>query len=303
MGNHIQHAKVNGALVKLDHKLKTHDVVEIITNQQSAPGRDWLNYAKTSQAKAKIRQWFKKANREENIVRGREMLAEAAKRQGKKLADLVKPEFYGPLLKRFTLNDMDDVYAAIGYGGMMTGQVLHKLMEEYRKAEKQLELEERLQHKEELRQSFDDQGRGVVVKGEHDMVVHFAKCCTPVPGDPIFGYITRGRGVSVHRRDCPNAEQLMLDVERIIEVDWVTGMNQVFPVTIRVLAGERAGIMMEITQLLLGMRINTKYLTAKSLGDSVDITLTFDVNNSEQLQNIIRNIQKLDAVISVERSN
>ena len=303
VGNHIQHAKVNGALVKLDHKLKTHDVVEIITNQQSAPGRDWLNYAKTSQAKAKIRQWFKKANREENIVRGREMLAEAAKRQGKKLADLVKPEFYGPLLKRFTLNDMDDVYAAIGYGGMMTGQVLHKLMEEYRKAEKQLELEERLQHKEELRQSFDDQGRGVVVKGEHDMVVHFAKCCTPVPGDPIFGYITRGRGVSVHRRDCPNAEQLMLDVERIIEVDWVTGMNQVFPVTIRVLAGERAGIMMEITQLLLGMRINTKYLTAKSLGDSVDITLTFDVNNSEQLQNIIRNIQKLDAVISVERSN
>ncbi|MBO4384040.1 MAG: bifunctional (p)ppGpp synthetase/guanosine-3',5'-bis(diphosphate) 3'-pyrophosphohydrolase [Clostridia bacterium] len=303
VGNHIQHAKVNGALVKLDHKLKTHDVVEIITNQQATPGRDWLNYAKTSQAKTKIRQWFKKANREENIQRGREMLSEAAKRQGKKLADLVKPEYCASLLKRFTLNDMDDAYAAIGYGGMTTGQVLHKLMEEYRKAEKQAELEEKLLKKEELHESYDDQGRGVVVKGEHDMVVHFAKCCTPVPGDPIFGYITRGRGVSVHRHDCPNAEQLMLDVERIIEVEWVTGVNQVFPVTIHVIAGERAGIMMEITQLLLGMRINTKYLTAKSLGDSVDITITFDVNNSEQLQNIIKNIQKLDEVHSVERSS
>lgn len=303
VGNHIQHAKVNGALVKLDHKLKTHDVVEIITNQQSSPGRDWLNYAKTSQAKSKIRQWFKKANREENIVKGREMLTEAAKRQGKKLTDLVKPEFCAPLLKRFTLNDMDDVYAAIGYGGMTTGQVLHKLMEEYRKAEKQLELEEKLENKEELHQSFDDQGRGVVVKGEHDMVVHFARCCTPVPGDPIFGYITRGRGVSVHRRDCPNAGQLMLDVERIIDVEWVTGVNQTFPVTVHVIAQERAGIMMEITQLLLGMKINTKYLTAKSLGDSVDITLTFDVNNADQLQNIIKGIERLDAVISVERSN
>ncbi|MCR5612003.1 MAG: bifunctional (p)ppGpp synthetase/guanosine-3',5'-bis(diphosphate) 3'-pyrophosphohydrolase [Clostridiales bacterium] len=303
VGNHIQHAKVNGALVKLDHKLKTHDVVEIITNQQATPGRDWLNYAKTSQAKTKIRQWFKKANREENVQRGREMLSEAAKRQGKKLSDLVKPEYFAPLLKRFTLNEIDDVYAAIGYGGMTTGQALHKLMEEYRKAEKQAELEEKLLKKEELHESYDDQGRGIVVKGEHDMVVHFAKCCTPVPGDPIFGYITRGRGVSVHRQDCPNAEQLMLDVERIIEVEWVTGINQVFPVTIHVIAGERAGIMMEITQLLLSMRINTKYLTAKSLGDSVDITLTFDVSNSEQLQNIIKSIQKLDNVISVERSS
>ena len=303
VGNHIQHVKVNGALVKLDHKLKTHDVVEIITSQQATPGRDWLNYAKTSQAKTKIRQWFKKANREENIVRGRDMLTEAAKRQGKKLADLVKPEFYAPLLKRFTLNDMDDVYAAIGYGGMTTGQVLHRLMEEYRKAEKAAELEEKLLHKEELHESYDDQGRGVIVKGERDMVVHFARCCTPVPGDEIFGYVTRGRGVSIHRRDCPNAETLLLDVERIIPVEWVDGMSQTFPVTIHVIARERAGIMMEITQLLLSMRINTKYLSAKSSGSTVDITITFDIKDSEQLQAIIRSIMKLDSVITVDRTN
>ena len=303
VGNHIQHVKVNGALVKLDHKLKTHDVVEIITSQQATPGRDWLNYAKTSQAKTKIRQWFKKANREENIVRGRDMLTEAAKRQGKKLVDLVKPEFYAPLLKRFTLNDMDDVYAAIGYGGMTTGQVLHRLMEEYRKAEKAAELEEKLLQKEELHESYDDQGRGVIVKGERDMVVHFARCCTPVPGDEIFGYVTRGRGVSIHRRDCPNAETLLLDVERIIPVEWVNGMSQTFPVTIHVIARERPGIMMEITQLLLSMRINTKYLSAKSSGSTVDITITFDIKDSEQLQTIIRSIMKLDSVITVDRTN
>lgn len=303
VGNHIQHAKVNGALVKLDHKLKTHDVVEIITSQTAAPSRGWLNFVKTSQAKSKIRQWFKKANREENIVRGREMLTEAAKRQGKKLSDLITPELCAPLLKRFTFNDMDDVYAAIGYGGMTTGQALHKLMEEYRKAEKLQELEEKAQKKEEVRESFDDQGRGVVVKGYHDMVVHFAKCCTPVPGDEIFGYITRGRGVSVHRRDCPNADQLMLDVERIIPVEWVTGANQIFPVTVHVLAEERSGVMMDITLLLTNMRINTKYLTARSMGDTVDIQITFDVKNAEQLQSIIKSIKKIDSVISVERSN
>ncbi|MBO4563486.1 MAG: bifunctional (p)ppGpp synthetase/guanosine-3',5'-bis(diphosphate) 3'-pyrophosphohydrolase, partial [Clostridia bacterium] len=157
--------------------------------------------------------------------------------------------------------------------------------------------------KEERHESYDEQGRGVVVKGEHDMVVHFAKCCTPVPGDEIFGYITRGRGVSIHRSDCPNAEQLLMDVERIIPVEWVTGINQTFPVTIHVISGERAGIMMEITQLLLSMRVNTKYLNAKSGGDTVDITLTFDIQNAEQLQNITRSIMKLDSVIKVERSN
>ncbi|MBQ4167648.1 MAG: bifunctional (p)ppGpp synthetase/guanosine-3',5'-bis(diphosphate) 3'-pyrophosphohydrolase [Clostridia bacterium] len=303
VGNHIQHVKVNGALVKLDHKLRTHDVVEIITNQQSSPGRDWINYAKTSQAKTKIRQWFKKANREENIVRGRDMLTEAAKRQGKKLTDLIKPEFCAPLLKRFTLNDIDDVYAAIGYGGMTTGQVLHRLMEEYRKAEKAAELEQRLQEKEEKRESFDEQGRGVVVKGQHDMVVHFARCCTPVPGDEIFGYITRGRGVSIHRKDCPNAETLMLDVERIVPVEWVTDSTHTFPVTIHVISREKAGIMMEITQLLLSLHINTKYLNAKSAGSKVDISITFDVRDSLQLQNMIRAIEKLDSVELVERTN
>ncbi len=302
VGNHVQHAKVNGALVKLDHKLKTHDVVEIITSPQATPSRDWLNFIKTSQAKSKIRQWFKKANREENIALGRDMLAEAARRQGKKLADLVKPESYAPLLKRFTLNEMDDVYAAIGYGGMTTGQALHRLMEEYRKAQKQAELEEKLQQKEQAARS-DANGVGVIVRGEHDMAVRFARCCNPVPGEEIFGYITRGRGVSVHRRNCPNAEMLLEDEDRIIEVEWAKSITQVYPVTIHVTARERAGIMMELTQLLMSMKINTKYLNAKSGGDTVDITLTFDVKNSDQLDTIIKGVLKIDSVVDVVREN
>ena len=302
VGNHVQHAKVNGALVKLDHKLKTHDVVEIITSPQATPSRDWLNFIKTSQAKSKIRQWFKKANREENIVLGRDMLAEAAKRQGKKLSDLVKPEYFAPLLKRFSLNEVDDVYAAIGYGGMTTGQALHRLMEEYRKEQKQAELEEKLKNKEQA-EIADTNGIGVIVRGEHDMVVRFAKCCNPVPGEEIFGYITRGRGVSVHRRNCPNAEMLLEDEERIIEVEWAKSINQTYPVTIHVTSEERAGIMMEITQLLMSMKINTKYLNAKSGDDIVDITLTFDVKNSDQLNSVIKALMKINSVIDVVREN
>ena len=135
------------------------------------------------------------------------------------------------------------------------------------------------------------------------MVVHFAKCCTPVPGDEIFGYITRGRGVSIHRKDCPNSEALQLDVERIVPVEWVMTESHTFPVTIHVLAEERPGLMLEITQLLLSMKINTKYLNAKSAGATVDVNLTFDIKDSEQLQTLIKNLQKLDSVLEVERSN
>lgn len=304
VGNHAQHAKVNNVLVKLDHKLKTHDVVEIITSPQATPSRDWLNFIKTSQARTKIRQWFKVANREENIVRGREMLSEAAKRQGLKLPDLVKPEYYAPLLKRFTLQDMDDVYSAIGYGGMTTGQALHRLIEEYRKAAKQAELERKLLEKADTQtESYDANGRGVIVKGEANMVVRFARCCSPLPGDPIFGYITRGRGVSIHRRDCTNAAALMLDEDRIIEADWAKESTTSFPVTIYVLAAERAGLMMDITQLLMNMSINTKYLNAKSSDGHVEVILTFDVRNAEHLNTVIRSLSKIDSVAEVTRMN
>lgn len=305
VGNHIQLVKVNNTISRIDYKLKTYDVVEIITSPQATPGRDWLNYVKTSNAKAKIRQWFKKANRDENILRGREMLTEAAKRQGIRLADIVKPEYYNPILKRYTLNELDDIYANIGFGGMLTSKVLHRLMEEYRKEKKQAEIEERTQDIDAAHTVSDAQGREIIFMGEKDMVVHYAKCCTPLYGDDIFGYVTRGRGVSIHRRDCPNAEALLMDTERIREVSWGTNNSKPFSVTLHVLAYNKLGVMNDITTLLHTMKINTTFFNAKPPVDSdcFEITMTLDITNAEQLNELISNLHKLDSVVEVERSN
>ena len=304
VGNHTQHAKVNGALVKLDCKLKTHDVVEIITNPQATPSRDWLNFVKTSQAKAKIKQWFKKANREENIVRGKEMLADAARRQGQKLADLTKAELCKPLLKRFSMNEMDDIYAAIGYGGITTGQALHKLMEARRKVQREEELARKLEEQEHApAKSFDANGRAVIVKGEANMVVRFAQCCSPLPGDEIFGYITRGRGVSIHSRNCPNAAALLADADRIIDVSWADGESAKFPVTIHIVASERVGLLMDISQMLMNMKININLVNAKPVEDGtmIEATMGFQVQNAKHLDSIIKNLMKINGVKSVSR--
>ena len=304
VGDHTHHAKVNGVPVKLDYKLKTHDVVEITTSPQASPNRDWLGFVKTSQAKNRIKQWFKKANREENILRGRDMLGEAARRQGQKLADITKPDHVQAVLTRLSMNDFDDVYAAIGYGGLSTGQVLNKLMEAHRKARKEEELQERLSSEDAApRKSFDADGRAVIVKGEANMVVRFAQCCSPLPGDKIFGYITRGRGVSIHSESCPNAAALLADTERIIGVSWADENSTKFPVSVHILATERAGLMADITMLLTSLHINLRRLNAKTTDDGhgVDVSMGFDVKSAEHLDSITKNLMKIDGVHDVTR--
>ncbi len=308
LGHHCQHAKVNGAMVRLDYKLKTNDVVEIITSaNQPGPSRDWLNIVKTQQAKAKIRQWFKKANREENIQKGREMLEAAAKRHGQQLSSLTKTEYYKDILKRYNMNGLEDIYAAIGYGGISTGQVLHRLMDQQRKEIKAAEMAERLKLLEEdgaplpSRQS-DGTSRGVIVRGEPNMVVRFAQCCSPLPGDQIIGYVTRGRGVSVHRADCPNAADLMSDAERIIHVEWAGDERSSYTANIHINAGDRAGILMDISQTLLNLNISIKAINAKTdRSGMVSVQLAFDVNNAAQLNNVIKNLRKIKTVTEVYR--
>ena len=304
VGNHAQHAKVNGAIVRLDYKLKNNDVVEIITAPNATPSRDWLKIVKTQQAKAKIRQWFKKENREENIQRGKEMLSDAARRQGRQLSELAKAEYFDDILKRFNMSDMDDVYAAIGYGGVTTGQVLHKLMEQYRKEAKSQQAAEWLEQKEGQRQQqSSQQGRGVIVRGEPNMVVRFAHCCSPLPGDPIIGYITRGRGVSIHRADCPNMSDLMVEPERLIEVEWTKNEKTTYTASIQVIAGERAGLLMEISQILLNLNISIKSMNAKTTGDIVNVQLSFDVSGADQLESIIKQVKRVRLVNEVYRIN
>ena len=305
VGNHTQHAKVNGAMVKLEYKLKNHDVVEIITSPQATPSRDWLSFVKTQQAKAKIRNWFKKANREENIQKGKEMLQEAMRRQSNQYSEAIKPEYFDELLQRYSMTDIDDIYAAIGYRGLTTRQIVHPLIEH---AKRDRQEQERLQAAADGSKGSDSKPSGSVhgirVVGQENMAVRFAGCCTPLPGDEIIGYITRGRGVSVHRRDCENAEALLRDADRIIQVEWATDEKTKYPVNITILATERVGLLMSISQMLMNMNINLRSINANQDSDDiVTVKLTFDVNNAEHLESILKNLKKVDGVTNVFRTN
>ena len=310
VGNHVQHAKVNGALVRLDYKLKNNDVVEIITSPNAAPSYDWLKIAKTQQAKAKIRTWFKKANREENIQRGKDMLSEALKRQGAQLSDFTgKKEYFEDILKKFNMSDLDDVYASIGYGGITTGQVTNKLLEQAKKEAKAAAAAERLERLEEEQQSRPENrgnGKGVIVEGDTGMVVRFARCCTPLPGDDIIGYVKRGRGVSIHRKDCPNIGDLLMDPERVVRAEWANNAKSSYTATIQVVADERTGLLMDVSQVLAGMNISITAMTAKvdkANQSIIQIQLSFDVSSTEQLNNIIKSMRKVRSVKEVYRVN
>lgn len=307
VGHHCQHAKVNGAMARLDYKLRTNDVVEIITSaNQAGPSRDWLNIVKTQQAKSKIRQWFKRANREENIQKGREMLEESARRQGRQLSVLMKSEYYNQVLKRLNLSSLDDLYATIGYGGISAGQVVHKLMDIDRKETKAAEILERLKDKpgETNENKAAVPGKGIIVQGDPGMVVRFAQCCAPLPGDDIIGYITRGRGVSIHRKDCTNVANLNHEIGRMISVEWPTNEKLSYTAHVSVVATDRPGILIDISQLILNMNISLKTVNAKSeKNGNASIQLAFDVTDTQQLNSVIKNIKKVKGISEVYRIN
>ncbi len=306
IGHHCQGAKVNGSLTRLDYKLKTNDVIEIVTsNSQVGPSRDWLKIVKTQSARNKIRQWFKKENREENITRGRDMLEDAARRQGVTLGELTKAEYLGVILKRLNMSGSDDLYSAIGFGGMSAGQVLHKLMELKKKADKVDELTERIargDHEEQAKTHVPV--NGIIVRGDPGMAVRFANCCNPLPGDPIIGYITRGRGVSVHRADCTNAANLRSDIDRIIEVEWVINAKSSFNASLQIYAENRPGTLSQVSTTLSGLNISIQSISGKPTADDrYVIEMTFEVTNTEQLNVIIRSLKKLKCVSEVYRMN
>ena len=311
VGHHTQHARVNGNMVRLDYVLKTNDVVEIITsNTQSGPSRDWLNIVKTQSAKNRIKQWFKKANREENIQKGREMLEDAAKRQAVELSSLMKPEFYNDILKRLTLPSLDELYSSIGYGGISSGQVIHKLMEMKRKSDKLEEMQERLQnaaapapHKP-AQPAKPKPTNGVIVAGDAGMSVHFSSCCNPLPGDRIVGYITRGRGVSIHRADCRNMPRLSQEPERFVPVEWAASSTEDFSATVYIHVVDKTGSLLEISRLLTTMNVYISDMKAQTSVDGVaTMLITFSVADAAQLDHIMANLRKLKSVIEVRRVN
>ncbi len=308
VGNSCIGAKVNGRIVPLDYALQMGDIVEIITSATPVgPSRDWLNFVKTQQARSKIRAWFRKEDKEENIERGRDMLTSEAKRQGYTLGQLIKPELIATLFKRLSVNTPEDLYAAVGYGSLTVSQVLPRLIEEYRKQQEENEAQdpqaliEKLTSKPQKKRSHHS--NGIIVDGFDDMVVRIAKCCTPVPGDEIVGYITRGRGVSVHRADCKNLQNLEGGEARAIKVEWAqSAAPGGFPAHIHVVAHERVGLLLDISQIFMGMNISLTGFNSKTDKNMMaGMTVKFDVKDAEQLTFIIKQIRRVRGVVDVYR--
>ncbi|MBP3371739.1 MAG: bifunctional (p)ppGpp synthetase/guanosine-3',5'-bis(diphosphate) 3'-pyrophosphohydrolase, partial [Clostridia bacterium] len=256
VGNKCVGARVNRRMVSLDTTLNTGDIVEIQTSSSSkGPSRDWLNIAQTSNAKNRIRQFLKREFRDDNIEKGRTMLEDAAKRQGYNLNDLMRPEWLEKLLPRYTLQSVDDLYAAVGFGGLATNQVISRLVEQFKKVAKPEELpqivpQEKTQEAKKKSKRHQSVGNGVIVKGEDNMLVRLSKCCNPVPGDDIVGYITRGRGVSVHRSDCTNLRDESFSEERLIEVEWENAEGESYVVEIQIVAVDRDGLLADVVNVM-----------------------------------------------------
>ena len=306
VGNQCVGAKVNGRIVPLDYVLQTGDIVEILTSSSSSgPSRDWLNIVKTSQAKNKIKQFFKRERREENIEKGKEMLEREARRQGYSLSQLLSKDWPETVWRKYGFNSVEDMYAALGYGGITTNQILFRLIDEYKKANKQ-ERAENLTTKKDTKpqKSHTANDKGIKVKGIENIMVRLSKCCNPVPGDVIIGYITRGRGVSIHRVDCINLKDPLVEPQRFIEVEWVDEYKASFSSEIQILARDRQMLLADITKAMSDMKVNVTAVNARTTKNKqVVINIMIEINDIEQLRRVIKQIEKIDNVLDAYRVN
>ena len=305
VGHRCVGAKINGKIVPLDYKLKNGDIVEIITSKVGKPSLDWLNIVGSSESRSKIRSWFKKENREENIAKGLDALERECKRLGHDWKALNVGGRLGRVAKQMNAGSEDDLVAAVGYGGFAVNTVLIKLLELHKKdLQKQEEKTNSLAALEKLKtkKPVKHNGTGILVKGEPGLLVRLAKCCSPVPGDPIIGFITRGRGVSVHRADCPNVTHGQNDVDRLIDVEWDYDGNERFEVNMEIVAYDRTGIMAEIMATLAEMKISILSVNAKT-SDTKNITIHMGISIKDlaQFEFVATKIRRLKDVYAVER--
>ncbi|MGE5494036.1 MAG: RelA/SpoT family protein [Burkholderiales bacterium] len=297
IGHKCAGAKVNGKIVPLGYVLKTGDIVEIITSAASkGPSRDWLKIVKTSQAKSKIKNWFRKELKEENIAKGREMLEKEARHRGYEFKTLFRPEWLKGIFKKFTLQSVDDMYAAVGYGGIATGQILSRLIQEYTRQNKEQDV------RQEARRPRKADSSGVIVKGYDDMVVRFAKCCNPVPGDSIVGYITRGRGVSVHRSDCSNITTADFESGRMIEVKWSENESSSYGVEVQINADDRRGLIAEVSNKIFSLGVPLTSVNARlGKGSAAVIIVGLEISDISQLEIIFKGLKSIPGVHEVFR--
>lgn len=305
VGNRMTSAKVNNRIVTFDSTLQSGDIVEIITTGAShGPSRDWVKIAKTSEARNKIKQWFKKERREENIAQGREEFERELKRSGIPMSAIQQEDILPVLLKKLSFNSMEELYAGIGYGGVTATRALNRMRDELLRLNRlQLEKispEKLISSTKRTRKS----NSGVIVEGIDNCLIKFSRCCTPVPGDTIVGFITRGYGVSVHRSDCVNARPSIMDKEsgRWVSVSWAGDIKEYYQTSLQVSAKEREGLLVDVASGLSNMKIPLRSLNARNMGDGTAvISIVLEVRDIEQLNSIINKLARLTGVSSVER--
>ncbi len=304
VGSKMVGAKANGKIVPNSYKLSNGDIIEILTSPQAkGPSRDWLKIVKTSQAKSKINQWLKRERRDENIIRGKELLEREAKRVNISFSKLFRDEWLQPVYRKYNLNEgLEDLYASVGYGGLSSHKIVMRLREEYMKEQKATQPEGFVAHERKRKASSN----GIEVLGIDNCLVRLSKCCSPVPGDEIVGFITKGRGVSVHRADCPNIQEDVLPSEdkfRFIKVKWAETAGNSYIATLRVEAHDVPGMMMKISTVLAELELNCVSVNAHSTKERMSVmTLGIEIRTTEELQRAMTRINGISGVESVTRT-
>lgn len=315
VGNRMVGARVNGNLVPIDYEIQNGDRIEIITSQNSrGPSRDWLSVVKSTQAKNKINQWFRTEFKEENIIRGKELMSHYCKSQGIVMSDILKPEFMEICMKKYGFRDWDSVCAAVGHGGLKEGQVVNRLYEEYKKehvmaiSDDEVLLSINNEKAAAKNPAKVKSKNGIMVAGINDVSVRFSKCCSPVPGDEIIGFVTRGRGVSIHRTDCINMMNLPeSERSRIIEAEWQmtpdAGNAELYDTEIIIYAVDRRGVLLDITKVFTENMIDVKSMNIRtSKQGKATITAGFAIKGVESLRTLIKKLRNVESVIDIERT-
>ena len=305
IGNHMTGCKINSKMMPIITPLNSGDIIEIITSDNSkGPSLDWLKFVKSTSAKNKINSWFKKENRVENIEKGKDLIEKELKRLGFAHEQIFKTEYIHAMLNRYKYKDLDEMYAAVGFGANSATKVIARMLIEYRKDNKDEGLEEKIEElaKQRAEKKTKPSGNGIIVKGIDNCLVKLSKCCNPLPGDEIIGYITKGRGVSVHRKDCVNVKDLLKEENRIIEVSWVEEKKAIYNVDIEVYANDRNGLLSDVIKEVSNTKVNMVGVNARAGKDRIAIIdITLETKNLDELNSILKAIRKVDSVYEVKR--
>ncbi|HIU52197.1 MAG TPA: bifunctional (p)ppGpp synthetase/guanosine-3',5'-bis(diphosphate) 3'-pyrophosphohydrolase [Candidatus Merdicola faecigallinarum] len=304
IGNHMVGCKINSKMMPIITKIQSGDIIEILTSDtQKGPSRDWLKFIKTTKAKSKIQAWFKREQREENIDRGKELIEKEVKRIGMSYTELFKQEYVNVALERYKFKNLEDMYASVGFGAISPVKIIARMLQEYRKDHNEENIEAKIEElANQKKRPANAQNNGVIVKGIDNCLVKLSKCCHPVPGDNIIGYITKGRGVSIHRTDCSNIKELIQEEDRLIDVAWASQEKASYFVDIEIFANDRNGLLADIVKEINNTKINLQAVSSRITKEKIAVTeVKIEVENIEELNKVLKALRKIDSVYEVKR--